>query len=182
MKNDIGTEHIARVLEGTPECKTLFISTLPISGWDAVVFGNALSTGHHLQCLTSMLLHPRPSQPHVKAVKMIIRYLQAPKDKGLILKSDKSLALDSYVDANFTRLYGVEDKTDPESMKSRTGYIITIGGCPLVWKSKLQQLIALSTTETETNAVCDMMRVLLPLHLLIHEMSTYLGMQRTYKV
>ena len=27
MKNDIGTEHITRVLEGTPECLTLFIST-----------------------------------------------------------------------------------------------------------------------------------------------------------
>ena len=122
-----------------------------------------------------------PHEPHVKAVKMIIRYLQATNDKGLILKPDKSLTLDSYVDADFTRLYGVEDKTDPISVKSRTGYIITIGGCPLVWKSKLQQLIALSMTEAETNAVCDMMRVLLPLHLLIHEMSTYLGKQRTYK-
>ena len=123
-----------------------------------------------------------PCEPHVKAVKMIIHYLQATKDKGLILKTDKSLALDSYVDADFAGLYGVEDKTNPVSVKSRTGYIITIGGCPLVWKSKLQQLIALSMTEAETNTICDMMRVLLPLRLLIHEMSTYLGMQRTYKV
>ena len=123
-----------------------------------------------------------PHKPHDKAVKMIICYLQATKDKGLIFKPDKSLALDSFVDADFARLYGVENKTNPISVKSQTGYIISIGGCPLVWKSKLQQLNALSTTEAETNIVCDMMRVLLPLHLLIHKTSTYLGMQRTYKV
>ena len=123
-----------------------------------------------------------PREPHVKAVKMIVRYLKATKDRGLILKPDKSLALDSYVDADFAGLYGVEDRTDPVCVKSRTGYFIMIGGCPLVWKSKLQQLIALSTTEAETNAVCDMMRVLLPLRLLVQEMSSYFGLKRTYQV
>ena len=123
-----------------------------------------------------------PREPHVKAVKQIVRYLKATRDRGLILKPDKSLALDSYVDADFAGLYAVEDHTDPVCVKSRTGYFIMLGGCPLVWKSRLQQLIALSTTEAETNAVCEMMRVLLPLRLLVREMSSYFGLDRVYKV
>ena len=85
-----------------------------------------------------------PREPHVKAVKQIIRYLKATKDKGLVLKPNKTLTLDAYVDADFAGLYGFEDPNDPVSVKSRTGYVVTVGGCPLIWKSKLQSLIALS--------------------------------------
>ena len=35
------------------------------------------------------------------------------------------------------------------NLKSRTGYIITLGGCPAFWKSQLQSSIALSTAEAE---------------------------------
>ena len=86
-----------------------------------------------------------PREPHIKAVKQIIRYLKATKDKGTVLKPNKTLTLDAYVDADFAGLYGHEDPTDPVSVKSRTGFVITIGGCPLLWKSKLQSLIALSS-------------------------------------
>ena len=36
--------------------------------------------------------------------------------------------------------------------KSRTGFVITYTGCPIVWASKLQTDIALSTTESEYSA------------------------------
>ena len=155
---------------------------LPFYCRNAALFGNEFATRHCVQHLSSLPLHHDPREPRVKSVKMIVRYLKATKDHGLILKPDKSLALDSYVDANFAGLYGAEDQMDPVCVKNRTGYFIVIGGCPLIWKSKLQQLIALSTTEAETNAVCDMMRVLLPLRLLIQEMSSYFGLKRTYHI
>ena len=49
------------------------------------------------------------------------------------------------------------------SVKSRTGYIIKLAGCPLLWKSQLQTSIALSTGESEYSALSSAMRALLPI-------------------
>jgi hypothetical protein len=38
---------------------------------------------------------------------------------------------------------------DEDTAKSRTGYVIMFAGCPLIWSSKLQTKIALSSTEVE---------------------------------
>ena len=38
---------------------------------------------------------------------------------------------------------------DPSVAQSRTGYIITYGGCPITWGSRLQREVALSSTEAE---------------------------------
>ena len=50
---------------------------------------------------------------------------------------------------------------DPSTAKSRTGFVITYGACPIVWASKLQTEVALSTSESEYNALstatCDVM-------------------------
>ena len=43
----------------------------------------------------------------------------------------------------------MEDKQDPISVKSRTGYVIMYNGSLLMWISKLQTQIALSTLEAE---------------------------------
>ena len=79
-----------------------------------------------------------PKKSHGQAVKRIIRYLKATETKGLIMKPTKILTLDCYVDADFTGLYGQEDNQDPICVKSRTGYVLTLGNCPLMWVSKLQ--------------------------------------------
>ena len=61
----------------------------------------------------------------------------------------KELKLDCYIDVDFAGLYGVEDKQDPVCVKSHTGYVLTLGTCPLIWVSKLQTEVALSMTEAE---------------------------------
>ncbi len=38
---------------------------------------------------------------------------------------------------------------DPATARSRMGYVINFADCPMVWASKLQTEIALSTTEVE---------------------------------
>jgi len=123
-----------------------------------------------------------PRASHCKAVKQLVRYLKGTRDKGLILKSNKTLTLDAFVDADFSGLYAHEDKTDPVSVKSRTGFVVTIGGCPLLWQSKLQQLHALSTTESEINAATELMRSLIPLRLIVREMSEHLGLKAVQAV
>ena len=53
--------------------------------------------------------------------------------------------INCYVDADFAGLWGYEDDQDPVCVKSRTGYVLTLGDCPFLWVSKLQTEIALST-------------------------------------
>jgi hypothetical protein len=65
------------------------------------------------------------------------------------------------VDADFAGLFGVEDGQDPASVKSRTGYGIFFSGVPLMWVSKIQTLISLSTMEAEYVALSQSMRDLI---------------------
>jgi hypothetical protein len=55
------------------------------------------------------------------------------------------LDIDCYVDADFAGLWGYEDKNNPACVKSRTGYVLCIANCPVIWMSKLQSDIATST-------------------------------------
>ena len=48
-------------------------------------------------------------------------------------------------DADFAGLYTTEDTMDPVSVKSRSGVLLTFRNVPILWSSKLQSEIALST-------------------------------------
>ena len=113
---------------------------------------------------------------HEKAVKRIVRYLQGTKDKGLIIKPTQNLQIDLYADADFAGLWNSEDDQDPTCVKSRSGYILTIGKVPLVWKSKLQTEIALSTMESEYIALSLAMRELVGMRALFDEVKEMLDL------
>jgi len=68
---------------------------------------------------------------------------------GLILKPDFALSIQCFVDADFAGAWDKEDCTDPSSVYSCTGYIIMYTGCPILWVSRLQMEVVLSTTEAE---------------------------------
>jgi hypothetical protein len=108
-----------------------------------------------------------PRASHAIGVKRILRYLQGTKDKGLILQPSPTIGVDCYVDADFAGLYGSEDAQDPICSKSRTGCVITLANCPLVWASKLQTETALSTMESEYVALSTAMRELIPIRRLV---------------
>ena len=94
-----------------------------------------------------------PKRSHEKALKRIGRYLMATRNRGMILDPNKELAdiltVNCYPDADFAGMYGHEKPDDPTCVKSRTGFVITFGGCPVIWQSKLQTETALSTMEAE---------------------------------
>ena len=118
-----------------------------------------------------------PKASHAKAVKRILRYLKGTADKGIQFVPDLNAGLDCYVDADFAGLWGYEDDQDPVSVKSRTGFTLTLFGCPVIWASKLQTEITLSSTAAEYVAFSMAMRELLPMRRLLHEMGTKLGMK-----
>ena len=112
-----------------------------------------------------------PHQSHATAVKSIIWYLKDTQTKGLVCTPPPNFALDCYVDTNFAGLWNAEDQDEPVSVKSRTGLVIMLSGCPLVWQSKHQRLIALSTMEAEYVALSTSMHDLIPLHQLVEEVA-----------
>jgi hypothetical protein len=102
-------------------------------------------------------------------LKRFARYLKGTKTKSMILQLSSDLKLDLYADADFAGLWNTEDMNDSMSVKSRTGYVVTLGGAPLVVASKLQTEIALSTLEAEYIVLSPGMRVLVPLRDLVNE-------------
>ena len=117
-----------------------------------------------------------PKASHAQAVKRIIRYLVGTKDKGIIFEPDLSQGLDCYVDADFAGMYGYEDDQDPVSVRSRTGFVLTLFNCPIIWSSKLQSEITLSSTAAEYVAFSMAMRELLPMRALLLELGDKLKM------
>jgi Reverse transcriptase (RNA-dependent DNA polymerase)/GAG-pre-integrase domain len=118
-----------------------------------------------------------PKQSHALAVKAIGRYLIGTRTQGLILQPTSDLAVDCYVDADFAGLFGKENDQDPACAKSRSGYVINVGGCPLTWGSKLQTEIALSTCEAEYVALALALREVIYLRQVVAEMGEHFAMK-----
>ena len=76
------------------------------------------------------------------------------------------------MDAFFAGDWNLAWNEEPTSVMSRTGYLIKYGNCPIIWCSKLQSEIALSTTESEYIALSQSLRDALPLMELLKELQT----------
>ena len=83
------------------------------------------------------------------------------------MKPHPDLNIDYYVDSDFAGLWRYEDSQDPTCVRSRTGYTIMIGGYPVLWSSKLQTKIALSTMEAEYIALSPSLKQLIPFKRLV---------------
>ena len=120
-----------------------------------------------------------PKKSHAEGIKKICRYLKGvllldekhKKRHGLKFKKNNDFSLDCYVDANFAGLWNHENDQDPVCVKSRSGYVMMLNGCPVHWVSKLQTEIALSTLESEYIALSTAMRELLPMRNFVLEIQ-----------
>lgn len=130
---------------------------------------------HQCACFTHS-----PKVSHGEAIRRICRYLKGTSTQGLILRPTKKLSLDTYVDADYAGLWRREDDQDPVCVKSRTGFVISLANCPLIWQSKLQGQVALSTMEAEYIALSASMRSLLPLKSLVEEVTSSLMNDPTF--
>jgi hypothetical protein len=113
-----------------------------------------------------------PKQSHGIAIKHIGRYLLETRGEGLIIKPDKKHSFTSYVDADFC---GNWDKRiaaeDPDTAKSRTGFIIKYASVPIYWQSKLQTCFALSSAESEYVALSAATRYVKSIMYLLEEIQ-----------
>jgi Reverse transcriptase (RNA-dependent DNA polymerase) len=78
--------------------------------------------------------------------KRVLRFLKGSKI-GLYYDGDVDTDLTGYADADFAG--------DVGSRKSTTGYVFMYQGCAVSWRSKLQPIVTLSSTEAEYVALCS---------------------------
>ena len=116
-----------------------------------------------------------PKLSHEQAVKHITKYLRTTMTDGMIFKPTKSKGLQCFVDADFAGGWSKDNGTDPSSVFSRTGFVIMYCNCPIIWVSKLQTEIALSTTEAEYIALSQAMRDVISLMFLLEEIQEQMG-------
>ena len=110
-----------------------------------------------------------PKVSHAAALKRIVRYLLTTSDKRMLIKpTDQSFQC--WVDSDYCGLWNKPTaEANPNTAKSRTGYVITYAGTPLVWASRMQGEIALSTTEAEYIALSESLCSVILLTQLINE-------------
>jgi hypothetical protein len=131
---------------------------------------------HQAACFTHT-----PCKSQGKAVKRSNWHLAGTGDTGTMFIPNLNDGLDCCVDANFAGLHGYENNQDPVLVKSRMGVTLTLLGCPIVWSSKLQLEITLSSTAAEYVAFSTAMRELLLMCALMKELSTKLKMDLVSK-
>ena len=82
-----------------------------------------------------------PRIDHWKAVKKALRYIQGTKDLMLTYKKSDNLEIVGYSDADFAECV--------DTKKSTSGYIFTLAGGAISWKSSKQTVTASSTMQAE---------------------------------
>lgn len=89
------------------------------------------------------------NEQHWNAAKRILRYLKGTKDNA-INYSHSNEPLMAYSDADWA--------SDTCNRKSTTGYVLTLAGSPVIWRSAKQTSVALSSMEAEYVALAECAR------------------------
>lgn len=82
-----------------------------------------------------------PGEPHLAAVKHILRYVKGTRDFVIQYGRGRDAGLEGYVDNDYAG--------DESDRKSTTGYAFMFGGGAVSWASKKQPIVTLSTIEAE---------------------------------
>ena len=86
-----------------------------------------------------------PSTQHTTAIKRVFRYLRATISYGITYSIQNNHYISGFCDSDYAG--------DITTAKSTSGYIFLLAGGPISWKSKLQSIVAQSTTEAEYIAI-----------------------------
>lgn len=78
---------------------------------------------------------------HWEAAKRVLRYIKGTLDYGLIFRKTQDFQLVCYSDADYAG--------DVETRRSTSGCVFLLAGTSVLWYSRRQDVVALSTTESE---------------------------------
>jgi Reverse transcriptase (RNA-dependent DNA polymerase) len=112
--------------------------------------------------VVSQFMHA-PGEEHMKAVMRIIRYIKGAPGRGIKFEKNGHAEIKGYSDADWAG--NVMDR------KSTAGYFTFVGGNLVTWRSKKQNVVALSSAETEFRGMVKGICELLWLRKLISELG-----------
>eukprot|EP00957_Ditylum_brightwellii_P017371 1308716-Ditylum_brightwellii.AAC.1 len=91
------------------------------------------------------------------------------------MKSDISRGLEVYADISFTKDWAKSWSKKPTSVLRRTGFVVKYANCLILWTSKLQNEITLSSTNAKYRTLSHAMREFIPSMRLWGEMKEYVN-------
>lgn len=104
----------------------------------------------HVVSLISRYME-QPKEIHLLAAKRILRYLRGTTNLGLFYKKGEQSDLIGFTDSDYAR--------DLDDGRSTSGYALMLGSIAVLWFSKKQPIVTLSTTEAEfvaaTSSTCQ---------------------------
>lgn len=86
-----------------------------------------------------------PRQDHLDAATRVLRYLKTTLGQGIFFPKQGGIDLITYCDADWLGC--------PFTRRSRTGYVLLLGGAPISWKSKKHMVVSRSSAEAEYRAM-----------------------------
>ncbi|KAK1416343.1 hypothetical protein QVD17_32133 [Tagetes erecta] len=104
-----------------------------------------------------------PRRNHMDAAIRVLRYLKTTVGQGILLPKEGGVKLVTYCDSDWLGC--------PFSRRSRTGYLLLLGGAPISWKSKKQSVVSRSSAEAEYRAMATSVSEVLWVRWLLKELE-----------
>ena len=123
----------------------------------------ACVTRPDIMCAVSQLsaYNANPCSRHLMAAKRVLRYLSGTLDLGITYRPP-SAEPEVFSDANWAG--------DEDTRKSTTGCIVMLNGSGIIWMSRRQVTVALSTMESEYMALAEAAKEIKWLRLFLSEL------------
>nr|BAG74297.1 polyprotein [Neopyropia yezoensis] len=106
-----------------------------------------------------------PTEGDWRLAKGVLRYLRGTRNMGITY--GKEANLEGWVDSDFAG--------DTQSRKSTTGFVVTLHGGAISWRSRMQRLVATSTAIAEYVAAAEAVKDSLWLRRLAGDLGEYAG-------
>ena len=146
------------------------MENIPYANAIGTIMYSMISTRPDLSYSISLLSRymSNPGKAHWDALKYLLRYINSTLHTGLCYEKRKNaLDLVGFVDSDFAG--------DRDSRKSTTAFYFTLGGNCISWKSQLQPLVALSSTEAEYVAMTDAVKEAIWIRGILEEINLLQG-------
>jgi hypothetical protein len=105
-----------------------------------------------------------PREPHLTALKRILRYLCGSLDYGLLLRPSPTSELVVYTDADWAGC--------PDTRRSTSGYTMFLGANLIFWAAKRHPVVSRSSVEAEYCTVANGVAEASWLRRLLHELHS----------
>ncbi|KAJ9544451.1 hypothetical protein OSB04_024158 [Centaurea solstitialis] len=126
-------------------------------GIEVARMGDGMVLSQHNQFVSD------PRVDHIDAVLRVLRYLKSTLGQGIFIPKSGGFNLVAYCDADWLGC--------PSTRRSRTGYLLLLGGALVSWKTKKQSMVSRSSVEAEYRAMATTVSEILWMRWLLKDLT-----------